>query len=107
MVSKSIMIETATAAGGNAAFTSNGLLTVASIDERGVTVVGHYAEHRSALVINEREITINNEHIVADEDDAELLGSTALAAGGRVLARKADNSVALVKGKSGWVGVRA
>lgn len=107
MISKSVMIQTAQAAGANAAFIVNGMIGVAEIDAHGARIVGYYAEHRAALVINQPDNPIATNPHAADEDDTELLGSRALAAGGRALAKKADTGVALVKGSSGWVGVRA
>lgn len=104
MISKSVMIETAQAAGANAAFIINGMLGVAEIDAHGARIIGYYADHRAALVINQPDSVIASD---ADSDDTELLGSLNLAAVGRALAKKADNHIALVKGSSGWVGVRA
>ena len=107
MISKSVMIQTAQAAGANAAFIANGMLGVAEIDAHGIVIVGYYAEERAALVINQPDNPIGTNPHDADADDTELLGSRALAAGGRALAKRADNHIALVKGSSGWVGVRA
>ena len=105
MISKSTMIATATDTGGNAAYVRNGVLTVATIADNAISTIGYYDCVRGALVVNECKAEIGV--IVVDNDDAELLGSTLLAAAGRVLAARADNGVALIKGANGWVGVRA
>lgn len=107
MISKSVMIETAQAAGANAAIIINGMIGVAEIDAHGARIIGYYADHRAALVINQPDSVIASDPHDADSDDTELLGSLNLAAVGRALAKKADNHIALVKGSSGWVGVRA
>ena len=106
MISKSVMSQTAQAAGANAAFITNGMIGVAEITTHGVSIIGYYAEHRGAVILNE-STEIATVGIEPDGDDAELLGSLNLATGGRALAKKADNHIALVKGSSGWVGVRA
>ena len=106
MISKSIMVDMANCVGGNAVAVIDGIVTVANITAGGTSVVGYYAAQRAALVINQPDTFSTNPHD-ADADDAELLGSRALAAGGRALAKRADADVALVKGSGGWVGVRA
>ena len=107
MISKSVMTATAIDAGGNAVFIENDIITVAIIGAHGARIVGYYADHQAALVINQPDSAIASDPHDADSDDTELLGSLNLAAGGRALAKKADNHIALVKGYNGWVGVRA
>ena len=105
MVSKSIMIAVANDVGGNAVFIKAGNITVATVTVDGITIIAQESKRGEIKVVAEDIPTAADVH--ADEDDAELLGSARLAAGGRVLARKADDHIALVKGSSGWVGVRA
>ena len=105
MISKSIMVEMANTVGGNAVAVIDGTVTVAVIDGTVANIVA-----TTATVDGDITITVDGTSIVADdadEDDTELLGNRARAAGGRALAKKADTGVALVKGSSGWVGVRA
>ena len=105
MISKSVMTATAIDAGGNAVFIENDTITVAIIDENGITIVAR-RQGDSVFMFND-EIDTGNEGFTIDEDAVELLGSYGLTAGGNILAKRADNNIALVKGIAGWVGVRA
>ncbi len=105
MVSKSIMIAVANDVGGNAVFIKAGNITIATVTLEGITIIARSPKHGEIKVVAE-DISADAD-VPADEDDAELLGSTRLAAYGRVLARGADDQLALVMGENGWVGVRA
>ncbi len=109
MISKSIMVEMANTVGGNAVAVIDGTVTVAVIDGTVANIVATAVDGDITITVDGTSIVIGTSIVAddADEDDTELLGNRALAAGGRVLARMADTRVALVKGSSGWVGVRA
>ncbi len=106
MISKSVMVAAAQAAGGNAVFIDNGILTIAEISASDITLVATATATGDIAVTNiTTDIVVDSAD--ADSDDAELLGTQYLAAGGRALAARADSGIALVKGNTGWVGVRA
>ena len=108
MISKSVMIQTAQAAGGNVVFIDNGILTIAEITTSGIAIVATAATGDGDIILTDSPLTdIVVDPADADSDDTELLGSLNLAAGGRALAKRGDAGVALVKGSGGWVGVRA
>lgn len=109
MNSNSTMAGVATDVGGNAVFIKEDLVYVACIYTGEYQIIGTMLNGADAdykIYMSDFDPLPFKVSEYSD-DDAEQLGSRNLAAGGRALAKQADNQIALVKGASGWVGVRA